>query len=259
MPTLRASDGGLLGYRDFGAGDDVVVLVHGWMVSGRVWDFLLPHVERGRRLIVPDLRGAGASREAPPDLTLERLGRDVAEIVEHAGPRRVHVVGHSMGGQVALVAAARIGARLRSLALLTPVPPDGLLLPPEVAASFRASGGSRDAQGGILDAACKSLSAEARGALLDDALRIAPEVIAAGFDAWTRGGVGERLAEIANPTMVLATDDPFLPPALLEEAVVRRVRGARLQLLRGPGHYPQVEAPAETGSLLDRFWSSVAP
>jgi pimeloyl-ACP methyl ester carboxylesterase len=56
----------------------------------------------------------------------------------------------------------------------------------------------------------------------------------------------------------VATDDPFLPPPFLTQAVVQPIRNARLVYLPGPGHYPQVERPAETAALIGAFLAGSA-
>ncbi len=262
MQYVRAADGVALGHvvaTDGARGADTppVVLVHGWMATADVWDDLLPSL-RARRVVVPSMRGTPASPAPAASITLERLAEDlVALLVSLDVP--AHVVGHSMGAQVAAWAAGLAPRRVRSLALLSPVPPDGLALPSEVAAGFRSAGGSREALAGILDAACKRLSARARGALSASAASIAPDAIAATFDAWSRGGVpAEALAAIACPTLVVASDDPFLPPDLVERAVVRRIPGARMTTLRGSGHYLQVEATEATAALLEAHFEAAA-
>ena len=130
--TLETADGARLAYHLVGHGPPSVVLVHGWMTSGRVWDRLLElHPVDGA--LVVDLRGAGGSSRGAAALSLDRLVEDLRAVVDHAGLGRFHLVGHSMGGQLAQLLAARLPSRLRSLALLNPVPVAGLPLPPEVA------------------------------------------------------------------------------------------------------------------------------
>ena len=65
MFTTAGSNGSKLGYRTFGDGARDVLLVHGWMVSGAVWNDNVEAIDRTRlRLIVPDLRGTGDSEAA---------------------------------------------------------------------------------------------------------------------------------------------------------------------------------------------------
>lgn len=255
LRRLACSDGVSIAYRESGHGTQTVVLVHGWMVSGNVWDAILPKLA-GFRVIVPDLRGTGRSGEANAGIELERLARDLQELMQASCDQRVHLVGHSMGGLIAMLAAARFPDCICSLALLSPVPPDGISLPGEVAETFRSAGGNREALEGILRRACRKLSEEACENLLQQAVQISPACITAGFEAWSQAQLADQVRTIPHPTWVLASDDPFLPPALLEQKVVGRISAARLTYLPGAGHYPQVEMPGETAEGLRAFWNS---
>ena len=254
MPTVTASDQTPLHYRVVGEGPRDVLLIHGWMVSGAVYDAFLEKMDlTGLRLVIPDLRGSGGSGQAAGGYTLEQHARDVLAVADHAGLGRFTAVGHSMGGQVAQWVAAQEPARVEGVVLLCSVPASGMQLPPDAAGLFRTSAGDREKQKMILGLACKQLTPEALERLLQDAGAVARASIEGSFDAWTGGGFAARLSAITAPTLVVATDDPFLPPAFLREAVVKPIRNARLAYLPGPGHYPQVERPAETAALVTSF------
>lgn len=259
MPTLTASDNTQLHYRTVGDGPRNVVLVHGWMVSGAVWnDFVELLDTTGLRLIIPDARGTGHSGRPAAGYSLEQYAKDVLAVVDHAGAKRFTVVGHSMGGQIAQWVASAAPERVEGVVLLNTVPASGIPLPSDAAGLFRTSAGDREKQKTILGLACKQLSAPALEKTLADAAGVSPEAIVGCFDAWTAGGFADRLAHIAAPTLVVATDDPFLPVAFLKQAVVAPIRGARLTYLPGPGHYPQVERPAETAALVGAFLAGSA-
>ncbi|WP_309892608.1 alpha/beta hydrolase [Archangium sp.] len=254
MPTVASSDQTTLHYRVVGDGPRNVLLVHGWMVSGAVFDALVEKLDlTGLRLVIPDLRGTGKSARAASGYTLEQYARDVLAVAKHAGLERFTVVGHSMGGQVAQWVAAQEPSRVEGLVLITPVPAAGMQLPPDVAGLFRTSAGDREKQKIILGQATRQLSAESLERLLEDSVTVGKAAVESGFDAWTGGGFEAKLASITAPTLVVATDDPFLPPAFLREKVVNPIKGARLTYLPGPGHYPAVERPVETAALLTSF------
>jgi non-heme chloroperoxidase len=254
MPSVASSDQTPIHYRVLGDGPRNVLLVHGWMMSGAVFDELVEKLDAtGLRLVIPDLRGSGKSGAPTGGYTLEQHVRDVLAVADHAGLQRFTVVGHSMGGQLAQWLASQVPQRVEGLMLLNTVPASGIPLPPEVAGLFRTSANDREKQKSILGMACKQLSESSLERLLKDAGAVARGSIEGSFDAWTGGGFAEKLASITAPTLVVATDDPFLPPAFLRQAVVNLIKGARLAYLPGPGHYPAVERPAETAALLTSF------
>lgn len=253
-----ADDGTKIAFRIIGDGKQRVLLCHGWMVSSKVFDDLLPLLDlAGVRLVVPDLRGAGHSQRPASGYTLERFGRDIVGLLRAEGEGPAVLVGHSMGGQLVQWVAAEAPELVSAVAMLCPVPAAGMPLPPDYAALFRGCGGQRDAQATILSAACKQLSDDARERLLGDGLETSAQAIAEGFDAWTGGGFEQRLGAIKARSLVIATDDPFLPPALLRDKVTSKIAGARLAHLPGPGHYPQVEAPRPVAALLEAFLAGV--
>lgn len=256
--TVTLPDGTFLAYRTLGAGPRDVILVHGWMVSGAVYDDLLGALDpAGLRLIIPDLRGAGRSDKPDAGYSLARYAEDVVAVADAAGCQQFVVVGHSMGGQIAQLLAATHPDRVFGLAVLCSVPAQGMTLPPDAQALFRGSAGNRDMQATILNIACKQLGEPGRQRLLDDAQTVCAAAIEQAFDAWTGGGFGDRLSSVKAPTLVIGTDDPFLPPDFLRQTIVRPIAGARLAVLPGPGHYPQVERPRETAALLEAFFAGL--
>ena len=97
---------------------DPVVLVQGVGLGGDGW---LPQVEALRaryRCITFDHRGIGRSQPVPRTLTVDRVASDTLAVMDAAGAGPVHLVGHSLGGCVALALALREPKRVRSLALL---------------------------------------------------------------------------------------------------------------------------------------------
>jgi pimeloyl-ACP methyl ester carboxylesterase len=87
--------------RTVGAGAPILVLLHGLGVNGAVWEPFLAHLAGWPgRIVIPDLRGHGRSPHASV-YSAEAQAADVAALVQ--GERGVYVIGHSMGGMIALV------------------------------------------------------------------------------------------------------------------------------------------------------------
>ena len=167
--TVRANDGVDLAYRIVGTGSQPVVLVHGWMVSGKIWDDLLPALDTsGLRLCIPDLRGTGNSDSPPGGYTLERYADDILTIAKSEHFCRFILVGHSMGGQIAQLVATKDPGRIKGLVLMASVPAAGMILPQEAVDLFRYSGGNYDMLSTILDLATIQLPPEAKARILDE-------------------------------------------------------------------------------------------
>ncbi len=258
MPEALGPDGTRIAYRTRGKGPRHVVLVPGWMVSGKAFDALVERLDvTGLTLVMPDLRGSGESARPGRDHGIERHAADVLAVVDALGAETFVVVGHSMGGQVAQWLAASYPERVAGQVLLCPVPASGLPFPPDAATLFRQSTGNRDSQRTILGLAAPGFKGDALEALLDDAGTVSREAIEQGFDAFSTGGFADKLGAIRAPTLVVATDDAFLSPALLRERVCDPIAGSRLAYLPGPGHYPHCERPVETAALLEAFLAAL--
>jgi len=254
MPTLRADDQTELNYRVIGNGPRTVVMIHGWMASGAIFDDLLEALDHGGlRILVPDLRGAGDSQPSNSGYSLAQYGNDVLAIADAENAASFTLIGHSMGGQIAQWIATEVPDRVRGLLTICAVPASGAALPPDARALFSSAAGDEGKLGTILDLACKQLSAEAKARMVANATRIGEDCIRGAFETWTTGGFLERLAAIKAPTLVLATDDPFLPPALQRAEIQQRIPRARFAYLPGPGHYPLNERPIETGAIVSAF------
>jgi pimeloyl-ACP methyl ester carboxylesterase len=254
MSAAKATDGSKLAYEVHGTGTRGVVLIHGWAMASGVWDETLMHLSvEGLKVVVVDLRGAGASDKPLTGYSIGRYADDVLAVADHAGLKTFTAIGHSMGGQVAQWLAATEPARIEALALINSVPARGFTIPPDAATLFTSSGGNADLLLKVIDMSVRTLTPKQREKMLQLAMSVAPGAVSESFDAFTRAHFEDKLAAINCPTLVVATDDPFMTPALLREQVARKIRGARQAYLPGPGHYPQMEKAREMAALLEAF------
>ena len=96
-----------------------VVFVHGFGHCHAVWDVAVAALPDRFRPIAIDLPGHGQSPWSPePDYGLDRMAAALEAVVRSQGGTGVHLVGHSLGGQVAMMAAERLGPHARSLTLV---------------------------------------------------------------------------------------------------------------------------------------------
>lgn len=110
---------------EWGEGDDVVVLLHGLNSNAWVWARVAQRLGSRFRVLVPNLRAHGGSEITPDGHGIEDAGYDVVALLEQWGVHRFHLAGHSWGGKIATVLAARHPQRVLSLQLADPVPPRG--------------------------------------------------------------------------------------------------------------------------------------
>ncbi|MEQ8305662.1 MAG: alpha/beta hydrolase [Hoeflea sp.] len=85
--------------------DEAVVLMHGWMGTSHTWRKLAPLLAEDRFVIVPDMRGHGASDKPDAGYDAVGLAADIKGLLDHFGKTEAHVVGHDMGALVSLAFA----------------------------------------------------------------------------------------------------------------------------------------------------------
>lgn len=110
-----APDGVPIVYESSGDGFRSVVLIHGWVCDRSYWDHQVAPLSERYRVITLDLAGHGESGMGRDAWTITSYGSDVAAVVEALDLERVVLVGHSMGGDVAVDAAGRLGDRVEGM------------------------------------------------------------------------------------------------------------------------------------------------
>ena len=98
---LFESDEIILGYKILGQGQPLVLL-HGFLENSSMWDELIPELENDFQLLMIDLPGHGASPEPSKSYTLENVAKAIGDLLTIRGISKPSVIGHSMGGYVAL-------------------------------------------------------------------------------------------------------------------------------------------------------------
>ena len=99
-------------YHIYGHGEPAVILIHGWAGSSAYWYAQLDALKSHYTVVTLDLGGHGASGRNRSDWSMAHYGGDVAAVARELPNHQIVLVGHSMGGPVALEAAPRIGSRV---------------------------------------------------------------------------------------------------------------------------------------------------
>ncbi|MDP9018479.1 MAG: alpha/beta fold hydrolase, partial [Candidatus Eremiobacteraeota bacterium] len=98
---------------------DAVLLLHGFPFSNQIWKTQIHELAKNHFVIAPDLRGLGKSGVTTGPYLMETLAGDVAALLENLNVERVHLVGHSLGGYVALAFFRMFSERVRRLCLVS--------------------------------------------------------------------------------------------------------------------------------------------
>lgn len=230
-----------------------LVLVHGFLDNAKAWQPLADALEAaGHACVALDLAGAGARQAEAGPYTLARGVDDVLRLV---GNEQVVLIGHSMGAQIAELAAAQLGEQVAALVLVTPTPLAGNALPEEVRNMLRESGADVTAQQGIRRAFSRNLSEEALRRATAWEVMMGRDAVRGYYDAFTIGdAAGKQPTACTAPVLILgAEEDPVIAPEMVRRIHAERFPAADLQFIPGAGHWPQVEQTAATASAIADF------
>ena len=110
--VARSSDGAAIHYTVQGSRGPFVMLLHGWCCNQDFWRHQIDNLSDRRRIVAIDLPGHGRSTPASRRRwSMEAFGADVTAVADALGVERLALIGHSMGGAVALEAALQLGPR----------------------------------------------------------------------------------------------------------------------------------------------------
>jgi pimeloyl-ACP methyl ester carboxylesterase len=263
-----------------GGGDGpVLLLVHGIAGSCANWRDMIEPLARRYTVIAPDLPGHGASAGGPGDYSLGSLASGLRDLLLALGHERATLVGHSLGGGVAMQFSYQFPAMVERLVLVSS---GGL--GPEVSPILRAAAlpgadlfiaatagpgrkvGSAIGRGlsavGVKPAADVAEVARGYASLAEPDRRRA-------FLATLRSVIGMEgqrvsasdrfyLAEAVPLLIVWGARDPIIPVRHGEDAH-RALPGSQLEIFEDAGHMPQLEQPGHFIAVLERFVAENAP
>ncbi len=246
-------DGVVLAYEERGTGAPPIVLVHGVACHRGFWSFQLEHFSQRHRVLAVDLRGHGASDAPEQRYTIKGFADDIVWMCAQLGMARPIVVGHSLGGLVALELAASYPEQLRAAVLV-----DSVLLPPgdharvvrELVAALR----SPEAEQVLRDYFAQFFGADddprRMAWILEEAKRTPPHVTSSVWEESVRvWDDADALAHCVAPLLYL---NAGTPNADLERAAQLQP-GLLMGRTIGSGHFSPLEVPEQVNAMLDRF------
>jgi pimeloyl-ACP methyl ester carboxylesterase len=267
-----------LSYLDEGAGAPLV-FVHGLLGSHRGWAHLVADLASERRVIAPDLLGHGTSAKPVGDYSLGAHAAILRDLLDHLGVERVDLVGHSLGGGIALqftylfpdrvarlvlVSSGGLGREV-GLPLRAATLPGAELVLPLLASEWvrtRAEAvGQRLARAGIRPRAdvtegwrgfISLADAETRRAFL----ATSRSVIDPGGQTVT---AVPRLSLVAQlPTLLVWGARDRLIPLRHGIVAAQSIPGSRVEVFESAGHYPHLDDPGRFTRVLLDFVSRAA-
>ncbi len=281
VKNITLESGIRLAYAEEGEGRGTLLFVHGLASYLPAWQKNIPELRGLARCIAVDLPGYGKSDKGDYPYTMSFFAETLREFMDGLGIDSAVVVGHSMGGQIAMTLALQNPERVAGLVLVAPagfepfsetekqlirpfVTPDQIRdsTPQQIRENFARSFYRMPPEAGFM---------------VEDRLRLRG---ARDFPAYCRAvaqsvygmleqPVLDRLAEITQPTLIIFGENdglipnPYIHAGMSTAGIARaghqRIPGSQLRLLPECGHFVQFEHPGEVNAAIAALVREVFP
>lgn len=260
--TFAQVEGTRVRYLDVGEGPPVVLL-HGFASSIENWLNVIPTLKASHRVLAVDLRGFGWTDRPPADYSPAAQAELLRALLDERGIEQASFVAHSWGSSVALAFALRYPQRVARLALY-----DAWVYDSQLPSMFHLARGK--GVGELLFAAFYAERHEERLTLgFYDPEYVTQDFVDAVERAFERPGTKaaalatvrgmrfeeqeRRYGELRIPTLLLWGRDDLVTPVSVGERLVRQLPVATLKVYPRCGHFPMLEAAAESNRDLLTF------
>jgi 3-oxoadipate enol-lactonase len=262
VPKLRAN-GILMNYELAGQGE-CLVLVHGAGDSLRLWEAQIAELSRYYRVLTYDIRGFGESELGDAEINVSLLAADLRELLRALEVDCAFVLGHSMGGRIALHLAIEQREMVRALILLSSGVGVGARPP---GADERRRQLVEALERGDLETAAEQMTAasfspglkERDPALFERYKRIKlandPRAFARVWRAVMQSPPPD-VSRLSCPVLIVAGERDAFMSVQMARAAQAAIAGSRLKLLP-TGHTPALEGPQEFNRIVLDFLAGV--
>lgn len=230
------------------------LFIHGNLASTAWWG---PTLEEWTRtgslgpasLHLADWRGCGRNEAwTEGTFTLQDLARDFLHAMDERGLKKLDLVGHSLGGLIALQMMILEPARFGRVALLDPVGAEGVVFDESMYEAFRQMAASKALTTTVIFSTIEGggdrLGPELRARIADDAFKAVGGIGTSVLEILKSVRLTEDARVVDVPTLILHGERDQVIPIADSEALARALPQARLERLSAVGHCWNVEDPA---------------
>jgi pimeloyl-ACP methyl ester carboxylesterase len=232
-----------------------MVLLHGYPLDHHLWDEVIPLLDDQFDLIIPDLRGFGGSSTVDSFSSMEDYAADIAALLDHLNIPKAAIVGHSMGGYVALAFARLYPERVSGLGLVS----SQVLADPPERKEGRYKSAAEVADKGIANVVETMAPKFTNDARFQEYARKSmerqqPAAYISALKAMAERVDSTSLLSTTNyPVVLVHGDADALVPIDRAREVKASFPESYLAEVRGAGHMPMMEAREQTAEALRRL------
>ncbi len=241
-----------LNYIDSGTGDIALVFLHYFGGSSLTWSYVTDELNGEFRCIAIDIHGFGDSPSSVKGLSVNDNAQSVAEVITTLKLKNYVLIGHSMGGKIALSLASHKPFGLHKLVLFAPSPPTPEPMSDEEKTQLLTAYNNRPELIKIINSITSiPLPDFDINNLVNDNLRASET----SWKAWIKHGSQEniclQISDVNVPVLVISGQyDKKLSSSFLHDEFVKYLQFADFEEIKDAGHLLPVEAPLSVAKLI---------
>ncbi len=242
----KQKDSHLLNFIEEGAGKITLVFLHYFGGSAQSWSFVVKELKKYFRCIAIDLCGFGNSHSPSKQLSVKDSADDVIGLIKHLQLENYVLIGHSMGGKIALSIAAGKPENLQSLILIAPSPPTPEPMSAKARKDLLNTFGKPEAIKKLIK---KNTVQPLEENIFKDTVADHLKVTSVAWSGWVQQGsledISSEMPEINVPVFVISSSfDPNFPTSFLKKELLQYFSYASFHEIAGAGHLLPVEVPS---------------
>jgi len=252
-----------------GNGDKTLLFIHGYGCDQSMWRLITPAFEENYKIVLLDLVGCGKSDEAAYDYnkygTLKGYTDDILEICDELGLAKVTLVGHSISGNISILASIARKDIFEKLVLVCPSPKfiddgdyKGGLKPSDIeelidSIESNYLGWSKAISSVIMgNPERPELAAELEESFCDNNPEIATHFAKVTFSCDNR----KELEEVDTKTLIIQCKEDNLAAVEVGEYIHSKIKDSDLAIINANGHCPHLSNPDATIGAMKKFLSN---
>lgn len=238
-----------------------LLFLHHFGGTGRSWSGVIDRLSDRHRCIAPDLPGFGTRARWPGPFSTAASADEIILLIDSLALENYRIVGHSMGGKIAIAIAARRPPGLRGLVLLAPSPPTPEPIPDADRTHLLASWGDRAAMAAIVDKIIvRPLSRSDQERQVEDMLATSKAAWNGWLNQGSREDISGSLGKVVVPIAVVSGGgDQTISATVLRRELVERARTATMEIVPGAGYLLPAEARDKVAAIIRRIGFEQVP
>lgn len=239
-------------YEEYGKGDSIIFL-HGWMEDHSMWYPQMVYFSRRHRVILYDQRGHGRSDKPQQNYSIQAMSDDLYAFTEKLNIKRFTLVGHSMGGSVAINFALDHPEKLSKMVLVGTGANSTLSLRIMLWILLHALPYKIFADGSV-DFKYYNPSAQNKKDAVDRALRTPKSIAYECYKEIMKCDFRDRVSNIKVPTLIICGDEDTASPLKKSQFLNKKIKNSKLEIIPNSKHMPMLDNPERMNKILTDFF-----